>query len=513
MKKFLRFYGLLFVSAVLIYSCEPSKITTLSDDDKIEIVILQTNDVYEIAPLEGGKVGGMSRVAQLKKELLEENPNTISVLAGDFLNPSVIGTLKYEGKKIEGKQMVEVMNSAGIDLVTFGNHEFDLKEPNLNERISESEFDWTVANVFNKKNGQLVPFQHKGKDIPAYWIKEFKDQDGTSIKVGFISVCINSNPKKYVHYDDAILKFEQTHAAIKNKVDFVIGLTHLAITEDKKLAAQLDGVPLIMGGHEHTNMKHKVGNVIITKADANAKTAYIHVLKYNKKTKKIRLVSDLTYIDETIAKEPKTEKVVQKWVEIANKALKANGINPDEVVVELKKPINATEDVIRHRPSVIGKIIAGAVGQSYPEADGAFINTGSIRIDDIISGKITQYDIVRILPFGGADNLINMKGSDLLKTLDIGFVKNLGKGGYIATYNMTYDAKTKKGTVKGQPIEEDKTYKVALPSFLLTGLEENFDYLKDFEKSIVKKPSTEAQKDVRIAVIEFLKKNPIPTVD
>lgn len=513
MKNLQRFYGVLFIIVLLFAGCEPSKTTSLSDDGKIEIIILQTNDVYEIAPLEGGKVGGMSRVAQLKKELLEENPNTIAVLAGDFLNPSVIGTLKHEGKKIKGKQMIETMNVAGFDLVTFGNHEFDLKENELKERINESEFDWTVANISNSQNGQLKPFQHQGKDIPNYWIKEFKDKDGTTIKVGFISVCINSNPQKYVHYEDAILKFKQTHAAIKSKVDFVIGLTHLAITEDKKLAAQLDGVPLIMGGHEHTNMKHKIGNVIITKADANAKTAYVHVLKYNKKTKRTRLISDLTTIDATIAKEPKTEAVVQKWVKIANDALRANGINPDEIVAELKMPINATEDVIRHRPSVIGAIIAQAIFQSYPEADASLLNTGSIRIDDILSGSITQYDVVRILPFGGADNLITMKGSDLLKTLDVGLVKNIGKGGYIAIHNMTYNPDTKQGVINGQAIEAEKTYKIAMPSFLLTGLEENFDYLKDFKKSIVKAPSTAAQKDVQMAVIEFLKHNPIPTVD
>ena len=181
-------------------------------DDKIEIIILQANDVYEIAPLEGGQVGGIARVAQIKKDLLAKNPNTIAVMAGDFLNPSVLGILKYEGERIKGKQMVETMNVAGFDLATFGNHEFDLNETDLQKRINESEFDWTCSNTFQKKGGFLKPFKQNGKDIPSYWIREFKDADGTMIKIGVIGVCLNSNQKNYVHYEDAFTSFKKVHA-------------------------------------------------------------------------------------------------------------------------------------------------------------------------------------------------------------------------------------------------------------------------------------------------------------
>src|SRR5689334_16885147 len=109
----------------------------IKDDGKISITFLQLNDVYEIAPLEKGTVGGMARVATVRKQLLSQNPNTCTVLSGDFLFPSAMGTIAYEGKAIKGRQMVEAMNAAGIDLVTFGNHEFDLKEAELKDRINE----------------------------------------------------------------------------------------------------------------------------------------------------------------------------------------------------------------------------------------------------------------------------------------------------------------------------------------------------------------------------------------
>lgn len=510
--KLLKHFLLSLCLIAILISCDPAKKAANGDDNKIEIVILQTNDVYEIAPLEGGRVGGMARVAQIKQDLLAENPNVFSVMAGDFLNPSVIGTLKYGGERIKGKQMIETMNVAGIDLVTFGNHEFDLDEDELQQRINESEFNWACSNVRQKKGNFLKPFKQNGKDIPDYWIQEFKDTDGTMIKIGFIGICLNSNPKDYVHYDDAFSSFKKTHAAIKDKVDIVIGLTHQSIEDDKKLAAQVKGIPLFIGGHEHNNMMHKVGGVTITKADANAKTAYIHTLKYNKAKKKLSLNSKLKNVDENIGFEPKTEAVVKKWSSIAYSVLKEAGIDPDEAIVELKKPIDATEHLIRYRPSVIGSLVVQSIGAVYPKAEAALMNTGSIRLDDILSGKITQYDVVRLLPFGGGCNLVEMKGSLLLKLLKTGTVTNIGNGGYFALDRLSYNPTDNSGTINGKKIVANSNYKIALPSFLLTGLESNLDFLTKDNSEIINitNPTTEEQKDVRIAVINWMKNNPIP---
>ena len=95
MKKIILFAYLLIV---LFTSCKTSQTANLkSAENKIEISILHVNDVYEISPLEGGKVGGMARLATLKKELTRKNPNTLTILAGDFLNPALISTFKPNG--------------------------------------------------------------------------------------------------------------------------------------------------------------------------------------------------------------------------------------------------------------------------------------------------------------------------------------------------------------------------------------------------------------------------------
>ncbi len=519
MKKSIQLLSLLLIITLFISSCDPSKKTSKNDNGQIEFTILQTNDVYEIGTLEGGAVGGMARVAQVRQELAAQNPNILSIMAGDFLNPSVIGTLKHEGKRIKGKQMVDVMNVAGIDLVTFGNHEFDLKEEELLARINESKFQWVVSNTYHKKGNKIQPFQQNGKDIPAYWVKEFQDADGTTVKVGFIGICLNSNKPEFVHYDypadNKFMKFKETYEKIKNKVDIVIGLTHQAIADDKLLAAEFPNIPLIIGGHEHHNMKHKIGNVIITKADANAKTAYIHRFKFNKKGKKVSFTSELKNIDKTVKSEAKTAAAVTKWQNIANKVLRISGIDPDATVVDLAEPIDATEHITRHKPSVIGKIIVESISQACPTAQGAILNTGSIRIDDVLRGRITEYDVVRILPFGGGMLVAEMSGELLLQALHAGVVENVGNGGYFALSNITYDGENRIGEVNGSAIEIERKYKIAVPTFLLSGLESNLSFFKKDSPQIfeITDPKTDAQADIRIAVINFLKNNSIPKAE
>jgi len=90
---------LLFLSFIFLTTCNTAQTVVTSTVDPVEFIVLQMNDVYEIAPLEGGKAGGLARVATVRQELLRENPNVISVLAGDFLSPSFLGTMKIENSE------------------------------------------------------------------------------------------------------------------------------------------------------------------------------------------------------------------------------------------------------------------------------------------------------------------------------------------------------------------------------------------------------------------------------
>ena len=167
MKKFL----LPLLLALSLAACTGNR-AVISSKNPFPITLIQLNDVYEIAPLQNGKVGGMARVASLEQELRALNPHTYLVLAGDFLSPSVIGTVKLEGERVQGAQMVDLMNRVGVDWVTFGNHEFDIKEEALQKRLDESQFQWIAGNVKHVVDGEEEAFTQRGQALREYAIWE-----------------------------------------------------------------------------------------------------------------------------------------------------------------------------------------------------------------------------------------------------------------------------------------------------------------------------------------------------
>ncbi|TCP24795.1 2',3'-cyclic-nucleotide 2'-phosphodiesterase (5'-nucleotidase family) [Tenacibaculum skagerrakense] len=476
-------------------------------DKDVTFTIVQLNDVYEISPIQGNKYGGMARVETVHKELLKENPNTMLVLAGDFLNPSLLGTIKVNGERVRGKQMVEVMNAMNFELVAFGNHEFDLSYEHLQNRLNESKFEWICSNVYHNVNGENESFvkvvDGKTKHINQTFIKEFTVGSET-IKVGFISVCIPSNPRSYVTYTDMFEEAKRTYEELKDKTDFVLGLTHVKVEDDIKIAEMLPNIPLIMGGHEHTNKYEKAGNSIISKADANAKTVYIHRFKYNTTTKKIDFNSELKTIDESIPADKEVGEVVSKWENILNTQIKEVIPNPNEIVFTTETPLDARDTQIRSVQTNMGEIVAAAMSKAYDDSvDCAFVNGGSIRIDDELLGDISAVDIFRVLPYGGPVLKVSLKGDLLEEVLNFG-EKAAGTGAYLQMYNITKS--NNQWLVQNKIIDKKKTYTIATSDYLLKGFD--IPFLKPSNPKVVDvyTPTQEEEaSDVRKSVITYLK--------
>ncbi|MBA6157015.1 bifunctional metallophosphatase/5'-nucleotidase [Tenacibaculum sp. S7007] len=509
---------LIAVLSIFIVSCgSPKNIKDSSplsayqfkkDTAKTYFNILQINDVYEIAPIQGGKFGGMARVETVRQNLLKEDKNTMTVLAGDFLNPSLIGTMKVDGSRVRGKQMVEVMNAMDFDVVAFGNHEFDLSYTSLQDRLNESKFDWISANTLHNKDGKHHYFHKvvngKKENLQDSFVKEFMNSDGSILKVGFISVCIPSNPKSYVYYGDMYEEIKRAYNEIKDKVDVVLGLTHLSIAQDKKVAELLPNVPLIMGGHEHTNSYDKVGDVIITKADANAKTAYIHRFEYDLNTKKVQFKSELKEINDQIPTDEKVGAVVSKWQKILKEKIQDIVSNPYEVIYNAKIPLDARETPIRSVQTNMGDIITKAMSFAYDDkVDCALVNGGSVRIDDELEGDINVVDIFRVLPYGGSVLKVDIKGSLLKQVLDYG-QNAAGTGAYLQRFNVKKEGD--EWMIQNNPIQNDKIYKVAFSDYLLRGLD--IPILSDKSPDVLnvyKPKADELSYDIRKAIITYLK--------
>ncbi|MEM9986190.1 MAG: metallophosphoesterase, partial [Bacteroidota bacterium] len=333
------------------------------------LTFLQVNDVYEIAPIQGGKYGGMARLATLKKQLRKEKPPLFTVMAGDFLSPSVIGTVKLDGQRVQGAHMIAVMNAVGFDLACFGNHEFDLKEAELQARLDESEFEWIAGNV--RQNGPEGPqaFQQQELPVEATKMLQVPRAQGSPLRIGVMSLCLPANQPDYVHYEDLKESALAQWRDLLPRSDFIVALTHLSIDQDRELASWLPGLKLIMGGHEHDHHYEVVGGVPIAKADANAKTAYVHRVSFNRYTGDVSVKSELNAIDETLSPDPEIAARVQDWEEKAYAAFKAQGLDLDAPVASLETPLDGLEAHIRNRQTNLGQAMTQAMYQAWDSVD------------------------------------------------------------------------------------------------------------------------------------------------
>jgi 2',3'-cyclic-nucleotide 2'-phosphodiesterase (5'-nucleotidase family) len=264
-----------------------------------------------------------------------------------------------------------------------------------------------------------------------------------------------------------------------------------------------------MGGHEHDQRYAQVGRTIITKAMANAKSAYIISLTIVKWNHRIKVRTQLEPINEMVAIDSSTNVVVQRWVNIAEKSYASLGFDAKKIVLREGEPLDGRESEIRSKSTNLTVKIVEAMAKAAPLAEIAILNAGSVRVDDVLNMPVTQYDIIRSLPFGGSIREVDMKGRLLNKILDQG-VKNKGIGGYLhSDSRLQYDGDVKQWKLRNQVIDPEKSYRVAISDFLLTGGESNLDYLTPANKDILKvydvvTAASDPRSDIRKAIISYM---------
>jgi|WetSurSiteA1Bulk_404760.scaffolds.fasta_scaffold00311_13 5'-nucleotidase / UDP-sugar diphosphatase len=459
---------------------------------KITFTLLQLNDVYEISPLNAGKTGGLARVATLQKQLKAENPHTYSVLAGDLLSPSAIGTSKLNGEPLAGKQMIDVFNHLHWDYATFGNHEFDIGKKALLQRLSEAKTVFFSSNVLDSDTQKL--FAHSQETV-------ILNVDG--VKVGLIGITLPELKPDFVSISDPLTAAQKAIQRLKLQVDMIVLVTHQEFTDDIAFAEKLEGVDLIIGGHEHENMYLFRGAhlVPITKADANAKSAFIHRISVDKQSGTKSIESKLVFLDESMPFDADTEVLVKQWQQQAFDLFRKQGFEPEHIVCHTKEALDGLEASVRNKPTALTDVIAQAFLHAYPEADLSLYNSGSIRIDDIIpAGAITEYDVIKIMPFGGKVYLVQLSGELLEKALNAN-QQNQGKGSFLHFANVA--RVNGQWLVNQQSIEANKVYKVATTDFLVEKGDKGLEFLTFTNSPSIKRLDMQAI-DVRKALIQEL---------
>ena len=463
-----------------------------STPQKTSFTLLQLNDVYEITPLNAGKTGGLARVATLQKQLKAENPHTYSVLAGDLLSPSAIGTSKLNGEPLAGRQMIDVFNHIHWDYATFGNHEFDIGKKALLQRLSEAKTVFFSSNVLDSETHK--PLAHSQETV-------ILNVEG--VKVGLIGITLPELKPNFVSISDPLAAAQKAIQQLKAHVDMIVLVTHQEFTDDIRFAEKLDGVDLIIGGHEHENMYLFRGAklVPITKADANAKSAFIHRISVDKQNGTKSIESKLVFLDESLPLDAETDVLVKQWQQQAFDLFKQQGFNPEHVIAHTKQPLDGLEASVRNKPTALTDLIAKSFLHAYKEADLSLFNGGSIRIDDTLpAGALTEYDVIKIMPFGGKVYLVELSGELVEKALNAN-KQNQGKGSFLHFANV--ERVNGQWLINKLAIDGKKLYKVAITDFLVEKGDKGLEFLTFQNNPTIKRLNT-IDVDVRKALIQEL---------
>ena len=418
-----------------------------------------------------------------------------------------MGTAKVDGEPLAGRQMVAVLNALGLDDTTFGNHELDLSKEQLVQRLGEASFGWICGNV-TWADGTPLPHVEPFKivTLPAA-------AGAPAVRVGLLGAVLTDGAPDYVRIADPVESLKSRAAELRDRVDVLVALTHLALEQDVRVASEVPEIDLILGGHEHENWQVWRGPDLtpILKADANVRTVDVVDLSWDPASGAIEIEPELVPITGDLPDDPKTAAVAKQWVDTAYEGFRQEGFEPEEVVATVPIALDGRESSIRNQTTALTVLVADAMLHSAARADptvqGAIYNAGSIRIDDILPpGAVTQYDVIRILPFGGAIVEVEMTGALLRKVLDQG-VANRGTGGFLQRSAIDQgDSGGGNGTwrVAGAPLADSATYRIALADFLLSGREAGLGYLTPTNPDLRVLSTPDRQDDVRKAVIAEL---------
>ena len=264
-------------------------------------VILHTNDVH-------GAVEGYAYIAALKADYEAKGAEVILVDAGDYSQGKTYVSVT------KGADAVTMMNAAGYDVVTLGNHEFDYGYAQLKENMSKAKFKVVCADVFNEDGTPIFDASY------TYTTK-------SGVKVGFFGMetpetQTKANPAliKGLTFatGDAFTKAAADQVAALKDADVVICLAHLGIDAESApyrstdLYAAVKGIDFIIDGHSHTVMtKGEKGEPIQSTGTAFAN---IGVIVIDNATKKIESNS-LFEIKEDTAKDATVAAAAQKIVD------------------------------------------------------------------------------------------------------------------------------------------------------------------------------------------------------
>ena len=448
-------------------------------------VILHSNDVH-------GAIKGYANIAALKAEYEAEGATVILVDAGDYSQ----GTTYVSSTK--GLDAVKMMNVAGYDFATLGNHEFDYGYEQLKSNMSEAKFKVLCANVLDAEGNSI---------FDATAIKEVN-----GVKIGFFGL---ETPETQTKANPALIKGLQflggekmykcaqaQVAALKDAgADIIVCLAHLGVDGESEpnrsvdLFAKVEGIDFIIDGHSHSVMEKGPSDEPIQSTGTQFKN--IGVIVIDNATKTIES-NKLVAVTEESAKDKAVEVAAADIIERITAEYGAVFAKSEVELNGDKAPGN------RNMETNLGDLITDSMmWQILKDADSlavpaenivAVTNGGGIRAW-IHKGEITKNDVFTVLPFGNTMTVVYVKGADLLEALEAStYCTPAAVGGFPQIAGMkitvvtkaqydaneeTYPGSTYHGPksinrvtideVNGKPFDPNATYAVATNNFIAAG--------------------------------------------
>ncbi|HWK21657.1 MAG TPA: chitobiase/beta-hexosaminidase C-terminal domain-containing protein [Ureibacillus sp.] len=448
-------------------------------ETSFELSIMHTNDTHardELAP----------KRATVIKEVRKDKPNSLLIDAGDVFS----GTLYFN--EFKGQASLKLMNYMGYDVMTFGNHEFDLgSSPEGHQALADfiegAQFSFVSANVnfaqdekFTGLFTDLISSEPENGKIYNGIVKEI---DGE--KVGIFGLTTEetasiSSPGS-IAFENYIEEAKKAVKAFEDMgVDKIIAVSHIgyddnaAIDNDQILAKSVDGIDVIVGGHSHTQLDKPVVIKENLSGEEKDPTVIVQAYQYSDYLGMIDVTFDengiITEHDGELIQvsgyeeDPEAAEILKPYKE------KVSELNNSEIGVTLTEPLTSprTSDPgntaglsVRKNETILGNLITDGMLSKAKEYDKnvvmAFTNGGGIRAS-INAGPITIGEIMSVLPFGNTLALMDVTGAELKEAFETSlsqYPKENGGFLHVAGAIVKYDpSKPAKTVIDGVVTEE-----------------------------------------------------------
>ncbi len=532
---------IVILSLVLPVSALP-KAGVVYADTPIPFTILHTNDFHGQLQASGSNPG-LARVATFVNGVRASlgAGNVLLVDAGDEMQGSLLSNLQ------KGAPTIAAFNATGYQVATFGNHEFDWGQTVLTDRTTQATYPFVTANIVVNDTGNCATAGWTTPTFAQPWVVKTV----AGVKVGFIGVTTTETPTITIASATAGLCFKDPadsilhfYDSLKAASDVVVVLSHLGLNDggygygipvygDKTLAAKLNTagkpVPLIIGGHSHTNMLSLtppgavlVGNTTIGQAYYNGRQVGQADMTFDPSTGAVTVAWKTNAISTTAAEDPTVKAVIDAYA-----------TDPAYLAL-INQPIGYTQvDLLRdyNGDNMMGNFVDDAIynylntdAEPANDIDLFFNNAGGIRTDwcakedpplsgtfiwssnatDCTKSGVWTHDpmlltygqMFTILPFGNATVVGKMTGAQILQVLNQS--ATLGKGaiqpsGLKYTFYAYKDANPgpqpyawgafdytvyDKATHTWVPLDMKKTYSVGTNEFLAPAGGDNYAAFK-----------------------------------